>query len=181
MIKQLDAILSCYIKWALVMDLLLALFLGIYLLCYAEPKDTIAGDEMIQACDKIGDWVMNISLALAGFLLSIVAILITFKQFYFGQKETTAIKTDKKSFAKTESKHSQIFESKVYPEVIKVFFNSIIESSIIFITLIIIVGSTALFKSPKIIFLTIPCAILITLVLLRSLYIFKLFINAHSE
>jgi hypothetical protein len=38
-----------------------------------------------------------------------------------------------------------------------------------------------LFKSPKIIFLTIPCAILITLVLLRSLYIFKLFINAHSE
>ena len=139
---------------------------------------------LYQSQTNLVNTLITLGSTLLGFLLTVVTIIITFKNSY----KTTENKSQEKDYVK---EGTTIFDSKVDKEklfygtpmyyfVTKVFLAAIFEIGISLSILILL--HFALNKSY--LYYSLPVVIsVLTLVLLamfKSLYIFKLFLNVHS-
>ena len=139
--------------------------------------------------DKLGDCLITIGTTLIGFLLTIITVIVTFKKGFEDKKEdeTKGIEKPidmdqiptKTIFDKKVSKEKQFYGSDIHKKVADVFLGATYETGLILFILLGIKTDLFSLSNSIVCFLTFIVFIMLTASVVRSFYIFRLFLKAH--
>lgn len=137
----------------------------------------------------VNSTLVTVSATLIGFLLTIITVLVTFKKGFEDSSNVNdaPIITDESGvpqttiFDKKVSKEEQFYGSNLHHRVAKVFVGAVYEVGAVLMCLIIM--QFEVISVPKLIFTTAIsiCCVLIFLSTIRSIHIFKKFLNVHLK
>lgn len=177
-----------YLDNALIMDLILCVFLCSSIIIFKlHLKDYFYSpkDEIIL---KFVDSVIKLGATLIGFLLTILSVIITFRNAFQNQKPAEVPKTEVVTdtpvntvFDKKNTKKEKFYNSDIHKKVMKVFLNAVYEMGIVVFSFLAIQSGYLHINH----FWTIMVAFLgfisLSLAVIRSFYIYGLFIKVHLE
>lgn len=179
-----------YLNRAFLWDFIIVMIIGGVLL-YSRPYlCEILDIPTVQNIDKIGASLISIGATLIGFLLTIITVIVTFKKGFDDNKVVESTVNDDKVenysippvdtvFGKKVRKEEQFYGTEMHKKVTKVFISATYEVGfVIFILLVLqfdLIDLSTLIKS----ILTLQCLVLIFLSTLRSINIFKSYLNVH--
>jgi len=174
-----------YIDNAIFWDFLFAVFIGV---CLTFCKPLLKGFlnlPTIENVNSFGGSLISVSATFIGFLLTIMTVIVTFSK---GFEEKTNVKKDQKPttefpektiFEEAISKETKFYGTQIHRRVVDAFAGATCEiGSILFILLIsqLNIFSFSIFGNSVIRFC---CFVIISLALIRSISIFKLFLKVH--
>lgn len=129
--------------------------------------------------------LITISATLLGFLLTIITVIVTFKKGFEDKtnNDNNNIDSNKKEniksvFANT-SKEEKFYSSNIHQKVVSVFSNASYEIGIILFLLLILQFKIINFSLYWEFVLSFCSLLMVFLSIIRSLYIFKLFLKVH--
>ncbi len=177
-----------YIDNALILDFI---FIGIIISCLLFFKSFLRNFVELPSIDNLNSFgasLVTVGATLLGFLLTIVTVIVTFKK---GFEDTVKSEVNDKLkldvtefpeetvFDKKVSKEKQFYDTDIHKCVVDVFVNAAYEIGIVILALLIVqfnIFSSSIFWTTVI---SICIFIMILLSIVRSLYVFKLFLNVH--
>ena len=178
-----------YIDYAIFWDFLFAVIIGICLFYFKPILKMFFTLPQIDDVNRFCTSLITVSATLIGFLLTIITVIVTFKK---GFEDKSNIKTNDKSsdkniieisdktiFEKNISKESKFYGTQIHKKVVEVFVNSTYEIGVVLLILLIIQFN---FICPSIFNISVLYCCLFLMIMLsiiRSLFIFKLFLNVH--
>lgn len=173
-----------YFECALFFDFLLAL-----LICLASlfMKSIFASLNLPtqQVLNGFDITLITISATLIGFLLTIITVIVTFKKGFEDKNDAKPeIKSEPDAskptvFERTISKEEQFYKTPIHKRVVNVFVHGTYEIGIVLLVLLILQLGVLSISSYWSFVISFCSLILIFLSIIRSLYIFKLFLNVH--
>jgi hypothetical protein len=187
-------VIKKYLDHCLLVDFILCILLGATAFLFRDQLKevfTVPKDEVIS---KFMDSVIKLGATVIGFLLTIISVIITFRSTFLNQKmpDNSPKSKDKKDsgsnepvmktvFDKVITKKEQFYTTDIHKQVMKVFLNSVYEMGVI-VFLFLFIQSELLFISHfwKVLFVIMGLTFTSTAVL-RSIFIYRLFINVHVE
>lgn len=171
-----------YFENAIFFDLIFSILICVLIHVF---KSNIAPFVCLPSFEILKDFVVSlitVSASLLGFLLTIITVIVTFKKGFEIKPESDLNKNeDATIFDVKKSKDDLFYNTPIYTKVINVFFNASYELSLIIFFLLLVQFNISTYSSYWIsimIFLFFSSLVLTTI---RSLYIFKLFLNVYSK
>lgn len=169
-----------YIDNALIIDLILVVV--IFIFSHYSFKNYIIISEKQSITNFISS-LITVGATLLGFLLTIVTIIITFKKGFEGQKEEVVIDVDQvpqnSIFSRKISKVDHFYNTNIHKKAATVFVNSIYEILIVLVTLFLVQFNLERILDQFLTLITLSSFLIVLLTLLRSIYIFQLFLKVH--
>jgi len=175
-----------YFDNSLLTDLILAIIIGL-IIYYSRPwvQDYIQLPKS-ETLNEFNVSMITVSATLLGFLLTIVTVIVTFKNS-FKEKSIKAEETPKKVyeipqetvFEKKIKKENIFYNTPIHKAVINVFISATYEIALVLFCLMAIQFNIIYFSTLLVAIINFCIFILLILTLGRSLYIFHLFLNVH--
>jgi hypothetical protein len=178
-----------YLENSIVYDLIFCAILGIVIFfcrpflirCFTLPE--------VEPLLKFMDAMAKVATPLIGFLLTIVGIIVTFKNNYDGQKPATSDETNQTSdyatppantvFQKTIDKKKVMYGTDLHKRVMKVFLFGVYElTTVVFVFLAFESGFIKISRFWAALLTCLGFLIIFTAIV-RSLFIYRQFLNAH--
>jgi len=138
---------------------------------------------------QVGTSLISVSSSLIGFLLTIITVIVTFKKGFEEykknkpvdeQNDASALEGPEQTiFDKIISKEAQFYGSSLHKKVAGVLIGAALEVGLVLSTLLGLQFELIKFTQVCTVLITFFAFVLIVLSLIRSFYIFKLFINVH--
>ena len=138
-----------------------------------------------ESLNRFGVALITVGATLLGFLLTIITVIITFKDGFKRVDNATVepLSRDEEVtetvFEKIISKEEKFYGTKIYKKVVQVFINGTYEIGFVMFILLLMqfnFSFISLFWSSII---SLSAFIILVLTIIRSLYIFRLFLNVH--
>jgi len=175
-----------YIDFAFLWDFLFAITIGAILFFCKPFLKEIFTLPKIENVYSFGISLITVSATLIGFLLTIITVIVTFKNGFDDKSEK---KTQKEKepigvpietvFEKKITKETKFYGTEIHKSVVDVFVNSTYEIGIILSVLLIIQFNIISFSVFTISLISTCLFIMILLSIIRSLFIFSLFLKVH--
>lgn len=176
-----------YFNNSIIIDIVIAISSGI-ILFYSRPwvKDYIKLPS-IDTLNGFNESMITVSTTLLGFLLTIVTVIVTFKNSFKDTPRDINNPTlqdvykvpEVTIFDKKPNKENTFYNTPIHKEVIKVFIKATYEVSIV-LFLLLTIQYNVIYCSILVVAIFNFCIfLLLVLTLIRSLYIFHLFLNVH--
>jgi len=179
--------MNWYLDRAFWIDMILSAIIGCSLFFLQPFLSDVLNVPSENNIDKIGASLISIGATLIGFLLTIITVIITFKKGF--EDHSTPKSTEsiveyievptKTIFGRTSSKEEQFYGTAIHNQVTKVFIGATYEVGIAIFTLLILQFNLFEFSLLSFSIMTLLCLILITLSTIRSIHIFKHYLNIH--
>lgn len=125
--------------------------------------------------------LITVGSTLIGFLLTIVTVIVTFKASFDSHQKPVLNESDGTIFDKQITKDQQFYGTFIHKKVMKVFINATYEMGLVILVLLTLYMNTFQFDLFWMVYFNLAAFITITLAVVRSFYIFKLFLNVHIE
>ena len=181
-----------YLNNPLQVDILMCVLLGIIIhLLRPFLREQITLPQM-DSIIKSMDSIVKVATPLIGFLLTIVGVIVTFKNNFDSQnsiKENDSLENvndpntppPTNIFAQSVSKKEQFYNTNLQREVMRVFLTAVYEFA--FVVFLFLSFQSGLFFLSRFwaILLTFLGFTVIVLAMVRSLYIYRLFLNVHIK
>lgn len=172
-----------YLDKALVFDLLICILFSLVVFfsrCYLKNYIEIPSNETI---DKFSGSLITVGTTLIGFLLTIVTVIITFKNSFQNQKPSTANEPseEKTIFDKKISKEEQFYNSDIHKHVMNVFLRATYEVGLIVFMLLVFKSGVFSITTFWNMLINSLSFIIISLAVFRSFYVFHLFLNVQIK
>lgn len=175
-----------YFDFALYFDLCITILLGVALSCTQQYLVNNLSIPPNTSLLNFGISLITVSATLIGFLLTIITVIVTFKKG-FEENLNNEIKnenslqdgTRKTIFEKKTSKEKQFYGTPTHKSVVKVFVNATFEIGLVLFVLLSIQFSIIHLSDFNLALISFCCFFLVVLSVIKSLYIFKLFLNVH--
>ena len=174
-----------YFDNAIYWDSFLSILIGVILFFLKPLLKEYIKPPSISDLNSFGMSLITISATLIGFLLTIITVIVTFRNgFKDKENENANVKTSTEFpettvFEKRKSKESIFYNTPMHKRVVDVFVYAAFEIGIVLIALLILQFSNCNFSVFWISMFSLTAFILLLLTIIRSLYIFKLFLNVH--
>jgi hypothetical protein len=174
-----------YVEHAILWDFILVIIIGTILLVYKPLPKLIFTLPTFENINNFGLSLITVCATLIGFLLTIITVIVTFKKGFEDKANTETPKSDdsqiseKTIFGKKISKETKFYDSEIHKKVVDVFVDATYEIGFILFALLLIqfnIINASIFCISVIIFCLF---IVIILSIIRSLYIFRLFLKVH--
>jgi hypothetical protein len=174
-----------YLDYAIYWDFLIVIFIGTFLIFSYPIFGGFIKTPTIENMNNFWVSLITLSATLIGFLLTIITVIVTFKK---GFEDKIDEANDPKHgieipvetiFEKKISKETKFYGTPIHKRVVDVFVNATFEIGFVLIVLLIIQFNIFSFSILWISVISSCVFILIILSILRSLYIFKLFLRVH--
>lgn len=181
-----------YLNCPILIDIVICLFLSV-IIYYLRPFLRVHVNlPQMDSIFKSMDSIVKVATPLIGFLLTIVGVIVTFKNNFDSQNSTKKSDTSKSEnnpnippetnvFSEPVSKKVQFYNGNIHREVMRVFLSAVYEfSAVVFLFLSIQSGLFTLTRFWAILFALLGF-ILIFIAMIRSLHIYRLFLNVHVK
>ena len=176
-----------YFNYSLLTDVIFAIIIGL-IIYYSRPwvQDFIQLPKS-ETLNVFNVSMITVSATLMGFLLTIVTVIVTFKNS-FKEKINNKVETTPKEvyeipqvtvFEKKIKKENIFYNTPIHKAVIKVFISATYEIAFVLFCLMAIQFNIIYFSTLLVAIINFCIFILLILTLGRSLYIFHLFLNVH--
>jgi len=176
-----------YLNRAFLWDTIIAILIGAILYLFRPYLSDYLDIPSMSDIDKIGTSLISIGVTLIGFLLTIITIIVTFKKGFDAEEKTVDTNNTKEIgvpettvFGKIVSKEDQFYGTPLYKKVLHVFIGVTYEISFVILILLIVQFNLVPLSQITLSLITLGCLIMILLSGLRSINIFKLYLNVHT-
>lgn len=168
-----------YFDFGLVIDVIIVVILGLVLLIFQldiQNSFILPSDSNLE---NFGVSLLTIGATLLGFLLTIITVIVTFKKGFEEEAQKTVNLETETKFSKKITKETKFYNSPIHKKVVKVFVDATYEIG--FVIILLLLFQLNIFQIPhySLLIYNVCLFMLIILSLLRSLFIFKLFLNIH--
>ena len=182
-----------YFEFSIYWDLLLTILIVIFSCFEQSFVNKLVVFQSIASLDGFIVSLITISATLLGFLLTIITVIVTFKKGFEdsktnkgnpnSEKAEGAVPVEEKKiesvFAKPITKEKKFYNSPIQQQVVRVFSNATYEIGIVLFLLLIIQFKILNLTIYWIFVLSFCALVMIIFSIIRSLYIFKLFLKVH--
>ena len=178
-----------YLEKSIFIDLIICLILGVGIYLGKDYVVTFIKLPSNESIEKLSVSIITVGATLIGFLLTIITVIVTFKK---GFEDTLInqikseepelnplIGTEKTIFDNKITKETQFYGTILHKKVVKVFIQATYEIGLI---LFVLLGlQFNLFSTSDYVFFIFASLsfLLLVLSIIRSFYIFQLFLNVH--
>lgn len=177
-----------YLNRAILIDSVICLLLGITLVYFKSTIECVINVPNEEELGSFGSSLITVSATLVGFLLTIITVIVTFKNGFEDVK-----KIDKKPEIKQETneevfdtvfnkkitKEEQFYSTPIHKKVADVFLFATYEIGIVFFILLLLQFNIIQVSTYITFILTFLSFLIMLVAIFRSFYIFKLFLNVH--
>lgn len=177
-----------YLEKAILFDAILIIIIGVALYFFTVKLELLDYIPKAPSISQFNVSLITVSATLIGFLLTIITVIITFrKSFDDGSHGEIEKKLnyneipEETIFEKVITKEQQFYNSPIHKKVVHVFVNATYETGIILLALLIIQFDIIDFSTILSAVVHFCLFTVLVLSVVRSLYIFKLFLNIHLE
>ena len=174
-----------YIDHAIILDFLFAVIVGVTLLMLRVPIERTFCLPTDENLEGFGLSLITVSATLLGFLLTIITVIVTFKKGFEEKPSTSSTsqsQTESPSenvFNKKIKKETRFYSTPIHKRVVNVFVNATYEIGLVLIVLLLIQLSIADLSLYWNFIINLCILIILVFSIIRSLYIFRLFLNVH--
>jgi hypothetical protein len=174
-----------YINYAIWWDLLISVVIGIIVYYLQDNYDLIFSIPKYDDLSNFNVSLITVGATLIGFLLAIITIIVTFKKGYDDNKAQPKKPGNdnevpsKTVFDSTEPSENKFYGTEIYKKVVDVFVNASFEIGVVLGILLLLQFNVIELKIIWITLVDMCIFIMIIMSIIRSLYIFKLFLNVH--
>jgi len=172
-----------YLEQAIWWDILFAVVVGVV---FVYTRSFLGKYIDLPKVENINNFIVScitVSATLIGFLLTIITVIVTFKKsFEDNSDRDSQSNTDfptRTVFDKKTSKESQFYDTDIHKNVIDVFISAAFEIGVILVVLLLIQFNVFQLSRLSLSIISACSFLIIILSLIRSFYIFKLFLNVH--
>jgi len=177
-----------YLDSAVIWDVLFSILVSMSVYFGKPLLEDFLKMPTVQNMDKFAVTLITVSATLIGFLLTIITVLVTFKKgFQDNQKTDEQINNnnvadevpEKTVFDNVIPKEQKFYGSDLHKKVVDIFINATYEIGIVLLILLILQFSNCNIPILWITLLCLSSLIIVVLSIIRSLYMFRLFLNVH--
>lgn len=176
-----------YLDYAIYWDLLICLIIGATIILLKSKTSILLPTPTNESLNSLSVSLITVSATLIGFLLTIITVIITFKKG-FELDDKKSIKCIDKDIIPKEtvfdrkiSKQDKFYTTDLHKNVVNVFINASFEIGIVLFVLLYLQFCNSSIKLiwNSVIYLSL--LLLVTFSVIRSLYIFRLFLKVHLK
>ena len=174
-----------YFDFALLWDLVIVVIIGSLLLVLKDSISDYLIWLSIDNSNAMGVSLITVSATLLGFLLTIITVIVTFKKGFEEKPIQNPNPKDSKEeptetiFSKKISKADRFYSTPIHKRVVNVFVHASFEIGLVLLVLLIIQLTRADHQLYFEFSANLCALVALTLSIIRSLYIFKLFLTVH--
>lgn len=184
--------MQAYLNRPLLWDFLIVMLIGSVLFFMRPYLCDFLHVPSAESIDKIGASLISIGATLIGFLLTIITVIVTFKKG-FDDNDLMSKKSQEQEkivpdystppsetiFDKKVSKEKQFYGTEMHKRVTGIFIGAAYEVGAVIFILLLIQFDIIPFNRIFVALITLQCLFLVFLSTLRSVNIFRLYLNVH--
>lgn len=174
-----------YIDYAIFWDFLIISIIGLGIYFGKSVLSNFLNIPTIENLNGFNGSLITVCATLIGFLLTIITVIVTFKEGFEDRKNEKKIEIlpteipDITIFERTISKESKFYNTPIHKNVVDVFINATYEIGIILFILLLIQFNIFNISILWVTILNLCVFILLIISIIRCMYIFKLFLGVH--
>lgn len=179
-----------YLDNALIFDLLGCILIGTlayFFRNFIHAHFTIPANDSVL---KFMDSIVKVATPLIGFLLTIVGIIVTFRNSFESQKPTDEPVTkindplsppSENVFTKEVSKKSQFYGTDLHKKVMTVFLSAVYELGVVVFLFLFLQAGIFKLQESWAALITLLGFLAVFAAVVRSFYIYRMFLNVHTK
>lgn len=178
-----------YLSKAILFDVLICSIFGGFLIFNFPLNIDFVKVPKVDSINSFSAILIGVGATLIGFLLTVITVLVTFKNGFNQQAENadeeTKVETDysnppeKTVFDTVVTKETQFYKSGIPSHLVKVFIEATVEIGLAICILLTLHIKILEFETHVSLILSLLCLLLIVFSMIRSFVVFKLFLNVH--
>jgi hypothetical protein len=175
-----------YIDYAVYWDTIAAIIIGVLIVLLRQQIKLLFASPSIDNINDFADSLITVCAAIIGFLLTIITVIVTFQNGFRNiVNNSSKVEIDPNGipsetiFERHKTSEDKFYGTEIHKKVVDVFVYATYEMGMILFLLILFQLNALRFTIFTLFVICISLFLMFILTIIRSLFIFKLFLNVH--